>query len=240
MSNLNQVVRWPNHPGHPTLPASAAGWLRGGEWVVIQGLSRPDLTISVLLDEEGARITRAGGIWEQIPRPRDVGVVEYNGRELLTQDLAIILDGFALSSRYGERWMDRYINILEELADRGAPVRLLGPVYHAERKWVIESIDFGTTIGQITSGRRLRQHLILHLLEYVVAEYFEKLPKGAAQPRSFRWYVVVWGDDLGRIATKTLGRLARWPEIQELNPGMRGVKLDPTRYPPGTRIKVPK
>lgn len=230
---------FPAHPPHPNLPASAAGSLTGGTWVVIQALTRPDLTVGVLLDEDGARLTRAGGIWEQHTRPRDVGIVEYGGRELLTQDLSIIYDGWP-SYGFGERWMDRYINIVEEIADRGLPIRLIGPVIHAERKWVIEGIDFGDVIRETSSGRRLRQRLVCHLLEYVVGEHLAKLPKSKAQPRSFRWYVVEHGDDLQRVAVKALGRASRWPEVEAINDGMRGVKFDPGRFPPGTRIKVPK
>jgi hypothetical protein len=230
---------FPAHPRHPNLPASAAGWLVGGTWCVVQALTRPDLTVGVLLDEEGASLTRAGGIWDQYARPRDVGLVEYQGRHLLTQDLRLIFDGWP-NYRMPQRWMDRYVNILEEIADRGLPIRLVGPVQHAERKWVIEGIDFADARREIGMGRTIRVRVTLHLLEYVTGEYLEKLPKGNAQPRSFRWYVVVTGDDLQRIATKTLGRSAQWPEIEALNDGMRGVKLDPTRFPVGTRIKVPK
>lgn len=231
---------WPNHPAHPNLPASSAGWLTGGTWVVIQALTRPDLTVGVLLDEEGDRVTRAGGIWEEFARPGDVGIVEYRGRQLLTKELAIIYDGWPNIPGLGERWMDHYINLLEEIADRGLPVRLVGPVVHAERKWVIENLDFGETLRTVTTGRRLRQRIVVHLLEYVLGEQLQKLPKSKATPRSFRWYVVEHGDDLQRIATKALGRSSRWPEIARINDGMRGVKLDPRRFPPGTRIKVPK
>lgn len=232
---------FPKHPSHPRLPANAAGWLVGGTWVVIQALTRPDLTVGVLLDEEGASVTRAGGIWEQYARPRDVGLVEYNGRELLTQDVRVIFDGWPGNVRgLGTRWMDHYVNLVEEIADRGLPIRLVGPVAHSERKWVIEGIDFNETIREVNFGRRIRQRVTLHLLEYVVGEYLEKLPKGAAQPRSFRWYVIVKGDDLAKIATKVLGRAALWPDIEQLNDGLRGIKLNPIRFPVGSRIKVPK
>lgn len=230
---------FPAHPQHPQLPANAAGWLVGGTWVTIQALTRPDLTVSLLLDEAGAQVTRSGGIWEEYARPRDVGIVEYNGRELQTQTLAVVFDGWPNYNGAKERWMDRYIDIVEEIADRGLPLRLVGPVSHAERKWVIQGIDYGDQIRTVDSGRRLRQKAVLHLLEYVVGEYLEKLPKSTAQPRSFRWYLIAPGDDLQKIAVKTLGRAAQWPQIEALNDGLRGVKLGPA-FPAGTRIKVPK
>jgi hypothetical protein len=125
------------------------------------------------------------------------------------------------------------------MLDTPLTVRIVGPVPFWGKRWAIEQLDYGDCLRDIVTGRRMRQHLVLHLLEYVQPDDLTQLPRAAATPAQTRQYTIVRGDDLQKIAQKTLGKAARWKDIEKLNPPMRGIKLDAKRFPAGKKIKVP-
>jgi hypothetical protein len=127
---------------------------------------------------------------------------------------------------------------LEEMASTPLTVRVIGPVPYWGLRWAITSLEYGDNyLRDVNTGRRMRQELTVHLLEYIRADNLDRL-RGSAQPKRVRFYSINRGDDLQKIAHKTLGKASRWQEIAKLNAGMRGVKL-PARYKVGARIKVP-
>jgi hypothetical protein len=102
------------------------------------------------------------------------------------------------------------------------PVRIIGAVPHADFTWVIAGIDWGDALRDQQSGRRLRQALTLHLLEYVEERNISALPPPPPPPRKHK---VKTGDNLKKLATRYLHKSSRWGEIVKLNKGMRGWQL---------------
>lgn len=127
-------------------------------------------------------------------QPGSAPITWFQGRENKTKTLQIILDGY--TPRTVVRWsrprrgniggwiqgppsvrrrvvrrrgpVEQQIRILEEIADRGLTVRLIGPVRHTDRRWAIKEIAFGDYIND-QAGRAVRQQLTLSLVEFASA-----------------------------------------------------------------------
>lgn len=225
-------------PTVPPIIGVRAGWLYGGQHVIIQSWTGK-LAVVCLLDEEGAKPTSSGAEWEVIERPQNNGITEFAHRRNKTLELGILIEGWVTREGGGE-WIEGHISTLEEMADTPLTIRVVGPIPFWGIQWVITQIDYGEYLRDVVTGRRMRQHLTLHLLEYVQPEDLAKLPRAGAEPKKTRDYKIVKGDDLQKIASKTLGKANRWKEIEKLNNGMRGIKLDAKKFPVGKKIKVPQ
>jgi hypothetical protein len=85
-------------------------------------------------------------------------------------------------------WVESEVRALELLAVRTEwqgmttppPVRLYGAIRHGEKKWVIENIEWGDSIMDVTTGRLLRQQATVHLIEHYQPGALAKLPRGRA------------------------------------------------------------
>lgn len=86
----------------------------------------------------------------------------------------------------GGVWIEGHIENLESLAtpvikgDTPRSVRLYGSVPHPEVRWVIENLEWGDHITDIVTGRRMRQQVTIHLLEYNQPAELRTLPRGKA------------------------------------------------------------
>lgn len=231
-------------PAPPPIEGTRAGWLVGGHWVVIQAWAK-SLAVVALLDEEGARPTGSGGEWEVHDRPRAAGITEWQGRRNKRLELPIIVEGWVTDAGgYGGarprgEWIEGQLATLEEMVDTPHTIRLVGAVPHSGRQWAIEEIDYRADLRDVVTGRRMRQYLTLHLVEFIAPDELAKLPRAGAEPTNTRKYKIVRGDNLQKIAQKTLKKASRWKEIEKLNAGMRGIKLAPKKFPVGKQIKVP-
>lgn len=204
------------------------GHLQGGHHVYIFALTRP-VQLTALLGPGGAHLTAGYGKWEEVAVPRGIPFTQWNGRSLWTMDVDLLLDGWAAG-----RSVEHDIVQLEYMALRPGkqpmgqplvtppPIRLTGPVPHPEFTWVIGSIEYGDALRDFNSGARLRQGIVLHLLEYVEETTVSALPPPPPPPRKHK---VVKGDNLKKLATRFLGKSSRWPAIVKLNKGMRGWQL---------------
>lgn len=208
------------------------GHLQGGHYVYLFALTR-SVQLTALLGPNGAHLTAGYGKWEEVAVPRGVPFTQWNGRSLWTMELDLLLDG------WGEgRSVEPDITALEYMALRPGvqpvghplvtppPIRITGPIPHPEFTWVIASIDYGDALRDFRSGQRLRQGIILHLLEYVEEATISALPPPPPPPRKYK---VVKGDNLKKLATRFLKKSSRWPDIVKLNQGMRGWQL-PKKY----------
>ena len=222
-----------------SLPADkrGPGKLTGGPTVMLSAATVA-LTVTAVLDEAGASITGGYGGWEQVLVPRQDPFTQWNGRGLYTMDLAIMLDGWGRQAS-----IEPGCKSIEAMALRDPgmltppPIRLYGAVPHPELKWVVTGIDWGDVIRNSRSGQRMRQRLVLHLMEYRDGTTLVALPKASASVKSPRKYKVKAGDDLKKIAARMLGKSSAWPSIVKLNKGLRGWKL--TKAWVGKTIKVP-
>lgn len=201
------------------------GHLTGGPMVVIQAWSLA-ITVTAMLGEAGGQITGGYGAWQQANVPRSDPLTQWTGRNLITQDLAIVLDGWSKN-----RSVEGDITKLEALATRRPAtltppvIRLIGGVPRPGLKWVINGMDYGDYLRNGKTGARIRQAFVLHLMEYVEDTTLIALPKAAAQPTQKRKYKVKRGDDLKKLATKFLGKSSHWQDIAKLNKGLRGWKI---------------
>jgi hypothetical protein len=189
------------------------GELVGGFWVVLQAWPIANLHTVALLGPEGMRITEGYGQWDVIETPRDVGITEWKGRRNYKATLDVLYDGWlvhpirpnlpqsfigrpplpkagTISYASGSgAWIEGMITSLENLATvqpkmmTPPSLRIYGAVPHPELQWVIENLDWGDSISDKVTGRRMRQQVTVHLLEYHQPTELQKLPRGKADPK---------------------------------------------------------
>ena len=89
--------------------------------------------------------------------------------------------------RYGRgEWVEDAIQSLQTLASPGPDMatppslRLWGAVHFAAGRYVINGIEWGDSIRDINTGRRMRQQCTVTLIEYNQPTELAKLPRGAA------------------------------------------------------------
>ena len=222
---------------------TGAGRQIGGVWVVLHAWTI-GLWTAFLLGPEGARITAGYGDWETTARPRQLAITEWNGQRPYEMTIDALYDGWS-NPRRAVTYVDGQINKLEQLATRRPglqtppSIKTYGAIPHANLRWVIGNVEWGDSMLDIGTGHRWRQQATIHLIQYVAPEVVIEKPRGPATPKGTRRYVIARGDNLQKIATKKLGKAARWHDIAKLNKGMRGVKLDAKKYPAGKTILVP-
>jgi hypothetical protein len=226
----------------PAIPADnhVQGHLAGSHYVYVFAVNGPD-HVTAQLAEGGGRLTGGYGKWEEVAVPRGQAFTQWVGRQLLTADLELVLDGHR-----ERRSVEPQVAAIERLASpRGAqqpggppvtpsPVRIVGAVPHAEATWVIAGLDFGDCIRDLGTGQRRRQAVTLHLVQYVAEAVVSAMAPAAPAPRK---YQVKQGDDLKKLAARYLGKSSRWPEIVKLNKGLRGWRLPRSRV--GKTILIP-
>lgn len=185
------------------------GQLMGGFWVVLQTWPIANQYAVALLGPEGMKVTVSGGGWTTVPVPRDVGITEWEHRPNFEATLDLLFDGWIthpirpvlpaslwgppnlpLGVRYsrGGLWMEGAIKHLEDLAlphppEQPAPpsLRIYGAVPHPEVRWVINGLDWGDSLRDKVTGRRMRQQVTVKLLEYNQPTELAKLPRPVVQ-----------------------------------------------------------
>lgn len=184
------------------------GELVGGFWVILQAWPIANLFTLALLGPEGARVTAGGGGWETIPVPRGVGITEWKGRPNYEMSLDLLYDGWLIHPQRPNPprsfigrpnlpigithastglWMEGTIATLESLAVPGRDMvtppslRIYGAVPHTDLRWVIQSLEWGDAVRDRITGRRMRQQVTVHLLEYNQPTDLAKLPRGKAK-----------------------------------------------------------
>jgi hypothetical protein len=201
----------------------------------------PSITLTALLDTDGAKIVGGYGGWEVITRPRRQGITNWAGRSPFSMTIAIILDGFAQDRKVDTDWSKLERLSLPHPNPGGEPpvVELRGDaIPHSDLLWVVDNIDPGETILD-QGGNMLRRHAVVSLIRYVAMDRIQLSAAANArnkgQPSGSRNIEARAGDSLSKIASRELGDSKRWKEIQTLNPNIR----DPNRITVGTDIKIP-
>lgn len=185
------------------------GELVGGFWVVMQSWPVANRFTLALLGPEGARITNQGGQWNTLAVPRGVGITEYTGRRNFEMTVDLLYDGWLIHPLRPDPppafigrpnlplgvahspgrglWIEQALANLEDLTEVAAgdvtppSVRIYGAVPHAELRWVIQALEWGDTIRDKVTGRRMRQQVTVNLLEYNQPTDLQKLPRARAQ-----------------------------------------------------------
>ena len=140
----------------------------------------PPMSFVCWLDEEGTKPTGGYGGWNIVDRPRRLGITQWDGRQPLSMDVAILIDGFARSDS-----VEVECKILEKMAFSGDGVGEEPPVItvkgafvqHDQQKWVIAGISWGNAMRRVKDGDRVRQQAVVGLIRYNAAD---KAQLGAA------------------------------------------------------------
>jgi hypothetical protein len=175
------------------------------------------------MGDGAAKLTGGIGGFQQVDRANTVGITDWPGADLITQDVPVLLEGFRADQSV-QTELDRLV-ALSITPDRGEPSSFIvdGPIHFPGRRWVLDGIDFGDEIRRASDGVLTRQFLTLKLRESVDADNVTITGPGggsAAGGVSFgaRIYTVVGDNEtLQTIAQKKLGDVKRAKEIGQLN-----------------------
>jgi len=223
---------------------------------------KPNLRVVALLDNDTATVTQGYGGWTEQDRARRRSLTIFTGPKPFKMDLPILFDGFS-----DDTSVEAAVKTIQQMAvgakfnDPPPTVKITGHVPHTDKVWVIDDISWGETMRKI-GGTLVRQHLIVHLMQYVTAdiakvsatkkvqrkskhksknthEYVRTGYGYAIDPSTVSGYSTTYttreGDTLTTIAARQLGDYDLWHDIADIN-GLR----DPFyKYPGGVKLKLP-
>lgn len=207
-----------------------------------------------LIKGDGAWVPTAPPGWQEVARPRDLALTEWDGRSPMRVSGPFLFDGWSegKSVEPDIRNLERMLGIAAGAPE--PPVVLFdaeGSVPHDHTaspflEWVIDDVEWGDALGE--SNRRMRQEGTITFLQYVEDERLarqshaqrhrkrhKKHRKGKGKKGAHaKTYTVRPGDTLSSIAARLLGNANRWREIAKLN-DIR----DPRNVKPGRKLKLP-
>ena len=203
----------------------------------------------------------AGGFggWQLVARPRRKALTRWKGINPFQQTLSLIFDGFDTDTSVEDSCLT-----LERMAQPPAArtdpplIKIVGAVPHPELVYVIGDGNGGDGLAwdaspiYSPSGYRVRQEVVITLLEYVPDDRIAGLPAASrarqqassdsaraaaaagGHPTRSHTYTVKGGDTLTSIAARELGSATRWTEIGQLN-GL----ADPYHLTVGQQLRMP-
>jgi LysM domain-containing protein len=151
--------------------------------------SSPPTTLTVRLGEDRPTVSAGYGGWDEIARPRRVGVVTWTGSPVRRMDVSVLFDTWAQGTS-----VEDDIAALDTLARPrrgGSPptITLDAAGSHLPYKgltWVIEALAWGDALMNV-HGNRTRQAATLSLLEYVSDQLVqERSPANRRQAKAAR------------------------------------------------------
>lgn len=178
-------------------------------------------------------ITDGYGGWDVVQRPKEIGIVEWKGRNPMQIEIPFMID----------HWMDdpdddpgiqteTMVKKLEALCGVGGhdspPVCKVngnGVIPHDEDNapgqhvWVVENVSWDRAMDfrSGTSGRRVRCGGTVTIRQYLTAVDILSRLSPNARARKPRIYVVKRGDTLMRIASAMYGDPKKWKIIADAN-----------------------
>lgn len=197
------------------------------------------LAVTAWLDSDSPKPTGGYGGQDEVARPRNVPLLDFNGGTLYRQELNLIFDGFKSNQS-----IEGAVVALERMARPQLPdypqppiVRVGGAAAHPELEYLIENITWGDAQRDSTSGARIRQAFTLALVQRSDATILVSKPGGRSGGNSkshVKRYTVKSGDNLMNIAHKFIGSSKKWRVIAKLNhkKNSRDIKV-------GEKIKLP-
>jgi hypothetical protein len=144
---------------------------------------KPPMSFTCWLGDDGAKPTGGYGGWNIIDRPRRIGITQWDGRQPLQMDVAILIDGFLANDN-----VETECRVLEAMAFSGdgageePPVITISgdfvPHSAPTTEWIINGIQWGNTLRRTSDGKRLRQEAIVGLIRY---SKYDKVQLSAAK-----------------------------------------------------------
>jgi hypothetical protein len=128
---------------------------------------KPPMSFTCWLGDDGARPTGGYGGWDIIDRPRRIAITQWNGRQPLQMDVALLIDGFAANDN-----VETECRVLEKMAFSGDGPGEAPPVItidgdfvpHTSLEWVISNISWGAMLRRRADGKRVRQEAVVSLI----------------------------------------------------------------------------
>lgn len=136
------------------------------------------------LNDEGAKPTAGYGGWTVIQRPHRLSITQWDGRDPLQMEIALLFDGYADNDP-----IENECQILEKMAfhdeDKHDPPPIITIdgdfVPHTGLKYVINGITWGTAIRRMRDGKRVRQEATVTIIRHNAADKLQL--KAAAKAR---------------------------------------------------------
>lgn len=189
--------------------------------------SREDKTEFWAFFADGAAIVIDGyGGWQTIPRPRNVAITEWQGRNPIAIEIPFLLD-FWLQPSETSPGVDceNQVRNLERLCGIGSTdqppickVDANGAIPHCERlrNWVVESVqwDRSVELRNSATNRRLRCGGTITIRQFITARDILRRIRIKKKPKIYR---VKKGDTLSKIAKKFYGEASKWKLIADAN-----------------------
>jgi hypothetical protein len=142
----------------------------------------PNMSFTCWLGNEGVKPTGGYGGWNIVQRPRRLSLVQWDGRDPIQMDIAILIDGYAVTQA-GDS-VELECGILEKMAfsddfDDPPVVNISGStVLHSGLDYRITNIQWGDKICRRTDGDRVRQEATVSVVRDV---RFDKIQLSAAK-----------------------------------------------------------
>lgn len=211
----------------------------------------PASSITLPLDEAPIEYEAVNGGWEIVNRPMRQNATDYvGGYDPHRLRIPVLYDTWPNGNL--EPWAAKLEWFARKPTKKTEPssLRIMGFLAN-DKKWVIESIDWGDSVRNPTTGKRARIFCTVTLLEFVKADIVVRSPakKVAAKSKATTKTVkvgvqsripsglgvdIVVPEDLQTLAARYLGDNRRWPELAALN-GLAG----PRSTAVGMDLQVP-
>jgi LysM repeat protein len=214
------------------------------------------IDIRVPMGDGPAIITGGLGGWQIMDRLDDIGVTDWIGQGPLTQDVPLLLDGYAEEESVLPQMRTIFKLGRDVTGNESVPpvFQIEGPIFFPKAHWVLPEggieLDPASTIFN-DHGDLLRQAFTLHLLEFVRPDVVRRRQKRKKKRKQGKLgnpgktggtafpgysYTVQKGDTLTSIAANLYGDWKEWKAIGKKN----GI-TDPNRkLPPGKVLKLPR
>lgn len=149
------------------VPAPNNATLRTNSGVEVQSLGGVEFQIG-----DGPATITGGfdGQWETVSRPKRAALTRYVGRDPITQDVPLLIDGFAAERNIQglvDAWL--YWQTLTGPDNHPTVWKVHGPIHYPRKRWVIADIQFGDALRD-ARGELVRQEVTLKLMEFVTGD----------------------------------------------------------------------
>jgi len=205
------------------------------------------------LGDGPALVTGGYGGWKVVSRPREIGIVEWEGRDPIAIDIPFLIYFYEeqVSAQPGQQ-CEEQVARLERLCGVGGharpPVCVVdggGLVPHDNtvarglHLWVIENVSWDRSLeirSAFGNGRRIRCGGNITIRQYLVADSIVKRLNSQSRAVTPKSYVVKKGDTLSKIAVWMYNDSSKWKIIADANG-----KTDPRKkLKAGERLKIPQ
>jgi hypothetical protein len=206
------------------------------------------------LGDGPALVTEGYGGWKVTNRPREIGVVDWEGRVPMAIDIPFMIYFFEdLISNSPGVLCESQVSRLELLCGIGGHARppvcvvdggglvphdnTIAPGHHL---WVIENVtwDRAMELRSASSARRLKCGGTITIRQYLVAESIVQRLNPQSRTVTPKTYTVKAGDTLSKIAAFMYRDSNKWKLIADAN---TKILTDPrAKMKAGTRLKIPQ